>query len=159
MTEKNASLKPHFASSVEGRLSMKTLFTLLFSLLFLVSPLGVTYSQPSYTIFLSSSEVYGSSTNKGSLLINDVVYDLPATAYLGSGVYIVRYVPEPDYGFSQWQPGGLELSKSQFENPNAVSVSSSGELLVFYMENPDIRIKRPTALRDCGVDRLSESDP
>ena len=112
---------------------MKTLLTLLFSLLFLVSPLGVSYSQPSYTVFLSSSEVYGSSTNKGSLLINDVVYDLPSTAYLGSGVYIVQYVPDPDYMFSQWQPSGLEMSKSQFENPNAVSVTSSGELVVFYM--------------------------
>jgi hypothetical protein len=127
---------------------MKTLFTLFLSLLFLVGPLGISYSQPSYTIFLSSSEVYGSSTNKGSLLINDVVYDLPSTAYLGSGVYIVRYVPDPDYMFSQWQSSGLELSKSQFENPNAVSVTSSGELVVIYMENPDIRIKRPTALRD-----------
>ena len=119
-------------------------------MLFRVDSLYISHSQPNYTINLSSSEQYGSSTNKGSILINDVVYDFPSTARLEAGLYILRYVPDPDYRFSHWQLDGIEFtSKSEFENPNLVSVTSSGELRAFYVKQPNLRIKRPTAL--CGA--------
>lgn len=81
-------------------------------------------------------------------MINNVAYDFPSVAYLEEGLYIIRYIPKQDYKFSHWQSIGLDLTKSESETPNQISVHQSGELRAFYVKLPRMRIERPSTLCD-----------
>jgi hypothetical protein len=131
-----------------------TLFIHIFLLFLLFINFGyIVYSQPTYRIEFISYEYYGSSSNIGHIYINAVPYKIPAVVYLEAGTYIIHYVPEPEFKFSFWQLSGLELSKSETENPNAISVSQNGEVKVYYMKHPKLHIDLPSELEDIIITR------
>ena len=114
-----------------------------------IYPLHITYSQQNYRIELRSYEHLGVSSNKGHIMINNTPYELPAVVYLEPGLYILRYIPEPEYNFSYWELSGVNLtSKPETETPNLISVYQPGEVRAYYKKYPELYIGRPSELKD-----------
>ena len=113
----------------------------------------VSYSQPTYRIELKSYEYYGESSNRGNIMINNVPYELPSVVYLEAGTYIIFYVPKPEFEFGFWYMSGIELSKSEYDNPNAIIVSQQGVIQACYLKYPKLQINRPSELKDIIITR------
>lgn len=87
-------------------------------------------------------------------MINDRAYELPNVVYLEAGLYIVRYIPEPEFKFSFWQLSGVSFtSKSEVETPNLISVYQPGEVRAYYLKYPELRIDLPSDLYDIAITR------
>ena len=82
-------------------------------------------------------------------MINERAYELPSVAYLERGLYIIRYIPEPEFKFSFWELSRINFtSKSETETPNLISVYQSGEVRAYYTKQPELQIDLPSELYD-----------
>ena len=97
---------------------------------------------------MRSYEFSGSSSNKGIILIDSQVYNLPADINLEEGFHIVSYNPEWDYNFYHWELSGIEIVSpgGEFDNPTLISISGPGEVRAFYELGPQLDISRPYEL-------------
>jgi len=138
-----------------SRLCIRVIFLSYLLLIFFlcIYSTDVIYSQPTYRIEFKSYEYYGESSNEGNIMINNIPYELPSVVYLEAGTYIIFYVPEPEFEFGFWYMSGIELSKSEYDNPNAIIVSQQGVIQACYLKYPKLQINRPSELKDIVITR------
>lgn len=115
------------------------LFFIIFSSIFIY--LRIAFAS-SYYITIRSEELSGSSTNLGSIYIDDNWYTLPQTIYLLEGQHSILYVSHDEYIFQNWYvEGAIDIGSSLSSRGNIINVKGDCILEAQYFAGPQLHVE------------------